>query len=338
MRLKNYLKNIISISLIFTGISSAQVLFVPLDNQSDYKGVWDISEEVPNYLAAYLREFYEIQVLSSTAYNSVADEKTDDLEMQNDLEFIGTIAKKFGFQYAVTGKIIKFDISRFTAGDPTVAGYESYTCIIEAIIQVYNLSLNAPVFSGSVFSEISNRALGITLLGKPTEEKEQYFSLNSIRFGSEEFGNTIVGETMILFCQNFAEEIENVSPDFFKDSKKMNVRLEVPDKTLDDITLNTEVLKGQILIYDESTGEAFINLGSANGLKPGEELAIYSKADSLFDPNTNEFLGLSDKKIANLEIIEVRAEKLSLAVVKSSREKVTKGMDVRKLFIKRRDK
>ncbi|MBZ0199923.1 MAG: hypothetical protein K8H86_08645 [Ignavibacteriaceae bacterium] len=338
MLLKNYLKNIISISLLLAGVSNAQVLFIPLDNQSGYKGVWKISEEVPNYLAAYLREFYQVQVLSSTAYQSVADDKSTDKSMQNDLEFIGSIAKDFGFQYAVTGKITKFDISRFIAGDLTVAGYESYSCNIEAIIQVYDLSLNAPVYSGSVVGEINDQALGITLLGKPTEKKEQYFNLNSIRFGGEEFGNTIVGETMILFCQNFAEEIENASPDFFKENKRMNVRIEVPDKTLDDITLNTEVLKGQILIYDESTGEAFINLGSANGLKPGEELAIYSKADSLFDPTTNEFLGFSDKKIANLEIIEVRAEKLSLAVVKSNREKVKKGMDVRKLFIKRRDK
>ena len=98
------------------------------------------------------------------------------------------------------------------------------------------------------------------------------------------------------------------------------------------------MLKGQILTYDETTGEAFINLGSANGLKIGEELAVYSKVDSLFDPNTNEYLGLSDRKIANIEIIELRGGKLSLAVVKSNREKVSSGMEVRKLFIKKRMK
>ncbi len=338
MILKNCLKNITCISLLFVGISNAQVLFVPLQNQTSYKGVWKISEEVPNYLAAYLREFYEFDVLSSTAYQSLADEKTDDNESQKDLEFIGELAGKYGFKYAATGVIKTFDISRFTAGDPTLAGYESYSCKIEAYIQLYDLTMNAPLFNGSVSGEISDRGLGITLLGKPTEEKEQYFNLNSIRFGSEEFSATIVGETMILFCENFVSELEQASRSFFKDAKKTNVTIEVADKTLDDITLNTEVLNGQILTYDETTGEAFINLGSANGLKIGEELAVYSKVDSLFDPNTNEYLGLSDRKIANIEIIELRGGKLSLAVVKSNREKVNSGMEVRKLFIKKRMK
>lgn len=338
MNLKSYLKNITSISLFLVGISNAQVLFVPLQNQTSYKGVWNISEDVPNYLAAYLREFYELNVLSSTSYQSLADEKTKDKSLQNDLEVIGEIAKKYGFQYAITGTIKTFDISRFTAGDPTVAGYESYSCNVEGILQIFDLSINALVFSGSVTGEISDRGLGITLLGKPTEEKEQYFNLNSIRFGSEEFGATIVGETMILFCENFVKELEQVSRNFFKDTKQLNVTVEVSDKTLDDITLNTEVLKGQILTYDETTGEAFINLGSSNGLKIGEELAVYSKIDSLFDPDTHEYLGLSDKKISNIEIIELRAGKLSLAVVKSNREKVNAGMEVRKLFIRKKGK
>ena len=60
-------------------------------------------------------------------------------------------------------------------------------------------------------------------------------------------------------------------------------------------------------------------------------------ADSLFDPNTNEFLGLSDKIISTLEIVEIRGEKLSLAVVKNNRSQVNKGMEVRKLVLKTKE-
>ena len=109
------------------------------------------------------------------------------------------------------------------------------------------------------------------------------------------------------------------------------------DKTLDEFQLNVEIIKGQLLTYDETTGETFINLGSSSNINVGDELSVYAQADSLFDPITNEFLGLSDKSISTLEIIEIRGEKLSLAVIKNNREQVRKGMEVRKLVLKTKE-
>ncbi|MEO8398927.1 MAG: hypothetical protein ABI550_03830 [Ignavibacteriaceae bacterium] len=334
--LKKCLKNIICISFLFSGLANAQIVFTPFQNNSSYKGTWKLENDVPNYIAAYLREFHSVDVLSAGTYLSLASEKTNDKSLYSDLEFISQFASEYDFKYAATGKINSFNISRFTAGEPLIAGYESYNCEIEIFIQFFNLQTNTSEFIGTVKGEVTDKGLGLTLLGKPTEEKKEYFALNSIQFGGEEFNQTIVGETIFQLCQNLTKEIQSKKNNFLNITNQNRIKLEIPDKSLEDIKLNTEIKKGQILTYDESTGEAFVNLGSANNVWVGEELSIYTLADSLYDPSSNEFLGVSDKKISILEIIEVRGEKLSLAVVKSNRDKVKEGMEVRKLILKKK--
>ncbi len=332
MSLKNCLRNIICISILFSASVDAQILFTPFKNNADYKGKWDLSIEVPNYIAAYFREFHSQQVLSSTTYSSLAEKYGPAL---TDIEFISEIGKEKGFKYAVLGTINEFKIARFTAGDPLLAGYEAYTCEIEASFKIYNLQTNGLEYTGTIKSDLGDKGVGLNLLGKPSDEKKQFYSLDNMKFGGEEFSKTIVGETMMNFCENLSEDILKTSKTILKPNR--NIITEIADKSLDDITLNAEVMKGTILVYDSSTGEAFLNLGSLNKLKIGEELSVYSPADSLFDPTTNEFLGVSDKKISTLEIIEIRGEKLSLAIVKENRDDVQKGMEVRKTVIKREE-
>jgi len=335
--LKSCLKNIICISLFAFEAGNAQVLFTPFEDESSYKGKWELSFEIPNYIAAYLRELHSVTVLSSSAFKSLADKRTEDKALHSDFEFISNLAGSLGYKFVLTGKILEFNISRFTAGDPVVAGYEAYSCNIEINLQIYNINSNSTEYNGTVVGEINNRGLGLTLLGKPTDEKIQYLSLNEIKFGSEEFNETIVGQTMFALCQNFSDELTSSKNHLLSKISQNKIVSEIADKSLDDIKLNTEIKKGKILTYDKSTREAFINLGSANDLKVGEDLSVYSISDSLFDPTTNEFLGLSDKKISILEIIEVRGDKLSLAVVKSNFDEVAVGMEVRKLVLKRKE-
>lgn len=334
--LKSFLKIIIFINLLFITETKGQFLFTPFENNTNFKGAWDLSLDFPNYIAAYFREFEESRVLSASAFNSFAEGREENFNI-NDLEFVSGIANEFEFQFIITGKITEFSVSRFTAGDPTLAGYESYACKIIAFVNIYSLEKNEFLFNNKIENEFTSKSLGITLFGKPTTEKEQFFGLNTIRFGGEEFAKTIVGETMIGFCDLLLTEIKTKDKEIFRIKKTPKIKTEPADVSLDDIKLNTEVIKGSILTYDETTGEAFINLGSGNNIKIGDELGIYTEADSLFDPSTNEFLGLSDSKISFLEIIEVRGEKLSLALIKENRDKVKTGMEIRKLIIRKRD-
>lgn len=335
--LKKFLNSILFISLLSTGTLKSQFLFTPFENESSFTGTWNLSEEVPNYIAAYLREFYKVNVLSSTAFISLAEVKNRDKSNSYDFQSYSSVASKIGAEYVVSGKVIDFNVSRFSAGETNIAGYEAYSCNINISLQIFNLTTNSTAYSGNVESSVSNKGLGLNLFGAASDEKKQYLALNQIRFGSEEFNKCIVGETMFQLCEDLALNIKSKNRELLFPKKQNPVQTDFHDKTLDEIQIKVEILKGIILTYDEETGEAFINIGSSNAIRAGDELSIYAAADSLFDPVTNEFLGLSDKPVSVLEIVEVRGEKLSLAIVKSNRDKIEKGLEVRKLVLQNND-
>lgn len=334
--LGKHLRNIISISLLFSISGRAQLLFTPFENQSSFKGAWNLSEEIPNYIAAYLREFYKVNVLSSTAYLSLAEKKEISKSNLSDFQSYTLIADEVGSNYVVTGKVLDFDVSRFIAGESNIAGYEAYSCKINIAMQIFDLSSNTMLFNETVESTVSNKGLGLNLFGIPSDEKRQYLALNKIRFGSEEFHKTIVGEAMFQLCEDLTAEMKQVNKELLYPKKETRTSAAMQDSSLEKVKLITEIIKGQILTYDSASGEAFINVGSSDGVKKGTILNIYAPADSLFDPNSNEFIGISDKNISTLEVVEVRAEKFSLAVVTKDKEKVHKGMEVRKLLLRKK--
>jgi hypothetical protein len=330
--LKAFLLSIIFISF-FPASSFAQFVFTPFKNSSNYDGAWKLETEVPNFVAAYLREIKNSRVFSSTAFLSIADERNISGRNLNDIEILGNTAQDLGYEYVVMGDIKTFSIQRFTAGDPLTAGYESYTCEITVAFQVFNSASHTQTYAGAVTADVKSSGLGITIFGKPTDQKRQFYILNELRFGGEEFSETIVGSAMIQLCEKFAEDLERSVKNIF--ITKDEIIPFTADKTLDDLSLESVIKKGKLLTYDAETGEAFINLGSQD-VNPGEKLSVYSPADSLFDPSTGEFLGLSETKVSILEIIELRGEKLSLAIIQENREKVEAGMEVRKIILKRR--
>lgn len=330
--LKKFLRNIIFISTAFSSQLSAQFLFTPFQNESSFNGEWNLEEEIPNYIAAYFRERYKSNVLSSTAFISLAN-KYDSAEKNfNDLSYYSKVADEIGFNYLVLGTIQNFDVGRFSAGETNIAGYEAYSCNIELSIQIYDLLTNAAAFAGKVESSVSNKGVGLNLFGLPSDEKKQYFALNKIRFGSEEFHKTIVGEAMLQLCDNLTSDIEAKSRELLHPKKQNKSLKNYQDESLSGIKLDFVQIKGQILTYDEETGEAFVNIGSSSKINVGDELLIYSEADSLFDSSTKEFLGFQDKYVTSLQIIEIRGEKLCLALVRNNKDKVEKGMQVRKLI------
>jgi len=322
--------------LMLTGNGLPQFVFTPLVNESGYTGKWDLREDVPNYLAAYLRDVRGMSIISASTFLSYLPEKDRDPAAFSDVEYIHKMQLDTSFKYIVLGKISEFSIQKFNAGESGLGGYERYAVSIEIDINVFPLSGYGSSFSDEVKAEMSRNSLGLTLFGKPTADREQYFGLNLIKFGSEEFSKTLPGETMVLLAENFVEVLKANTTDLTPSEKLMTKKEKTAaDTSLNDITISTEIIKGTLLLYDETTGETFINLGAAHNLKVGEEFGIYAQADTLFDPGTGELLGVSEKKVAVLEVVEIRGDKLSLCVVKDNRKNVTKGMTVKKIFLKK---
>lgn len=334
--LKKYLKNIICISFLLSVESYSQFVFTPFENESSFKGAWNLSIEIPNYIAAYIREFYKVSVLSSTAFLSLAEKQDISIGNPIDMQSASIIVNEAGFSYLVLGKINDFGISRFSAGESNIAGYEAYRCDIEISITIFNINSNTTVFSHNIKKSITNKGLAFNLFGAASDDKKQYLALDKMIFGSEEFHKTIVGEAMFQLCEDLTAEMKQVNKELLYPKKETKASVTMQDSSLEKVKLMTEIIRGQILTYDSASGEAFINLGSLHGLSKGTILNIYAPADSLFDPNSKEFVGISDKNISTLEVVEVRGEKFSLAVVTEDKEKVQKGMEVRKLLLRKK--
>lgn len=323
-----FLKNIIFIISVSAVSIAAQIVFLPYENKTDFDGKWELKTEVPNYVAAYFREMNDWSVVSSTNFLSMAAEKKIDYD---DLEDVSNFLKENNLRFACGGKIEKFSLARYVLGEPTLAGYEGYTAAVKINVYIFDALLSQIIFNETLESSIDRNGIGVNLFGKPTTEKEQFYGLNNIEFGGDEFGKTIVGENFNLFLEKLNDKLKLLKKDVKENFKSSGQQ--VADSSISKYKINSAIIRGEILMFDSETGETFINLGAKDQLKINDMLNVYSASDSLFDPATGEFLGVAEKKIAEVKILEVRAEKLSLGIIeKKFREKISKGMFVRKII------
>lgn len=322
-------KNTIFISIFLCHLSYSQIAFFPFANSSSYEGNWNIEFGVPDFCAAYLREMSSYNVYSSKTVSSLFPEKYRSSLAQPDIEYVKDLLSPQGFQYIFLGEIRTLSISRSIAGEPTLAGYESYSCEISALVRCINLHSGIVVFNEEITTSLSRSGLGIQLFGKPTEDKSEFYGLDKISFGSEEFSSTLVGETLHSFAEDFHRKINTKivvnSPDSSFSTFSTN------DPALDSIKIHIYSLRGEIIKYDPLLGEAFVNVGKNHGVKVGEKLAIFTEGDKLVDSESGETLGFDDKIISFLEIVDIRGPRLSLGIVTNRRNEITKGMKVKRI-------
>lgn len=310
------------LTIVHPVLIHSQIAFRKFENGSNYEGVWKLESDIPNFIASYLREKYEIYVLSPTSLEN--ELMNADLSHQTAYEFIQAL----GCDFLIAGKIHKFSISRFTAGEPKLAGYEAYSNEISIELTIKNLRENKIVFEDNFLHDISDLGAGITIFGRESERKKEFYKLDQIKFGSSEFMNTIVGKNLINLCEDFSEKANTLFSQI--KSRKATIPIIKEDSS---IPFSKRILRGEILIVDRDAKEVFINLGARENLTPGTILTVYAKGDTIFDTITNQILGIADKRIGEIEIVEVRGERFSLGLIKSEIEPIFKGAEVRKILI-----
>lgn len=321
MRLRLKLLNIFFINLVLINIVFAQIGIFPFKDESSYKGTWKLSYDVPNLIAEYLRTKYDILVLSPYLIEKEFYHNSDKYVNLNDF-----LSQK-NINYLIEGKIKSFNISRLIAGEPLIAQYETYTNSVEIEIQFTDLLTNKIVFIERIEQKSSDLGVGVTLFGRESEARREFYSLDKIKFGSNDFFKTLVGKNLLKFCDKLSEKIEKSTPLLIQ-KKEFKI-----DSSASEIKLKKTLIKGEILFVDESTREVFINLGKKDNISVGSILPVYSVVDSVFDPKTNEFLGLVEKKIGEIEILEIRGERFSLGIIKNETERIVKGNQVREVRI-----
>ncbi len=327
MNSRQKLQNIFCISLLFFGLftitSYSQVAFTKFENTSSYEGIWELEYDFPNFVSGYLRERFEIKVLSPKLFE-------DELANSNfrNLSFHEMLTE-LGFKYLISGKVTKFSISRFTAGEPKLGGYETYSNDIAFSISILDLNSQQIIYSDAFSNELSDLGVGITIFGRESDSKREFYSLDKMKFGSAEFVNTLIGKNMLSLCEIFSEKVKT----YFSEFKTSDMSSTLNNSNSDASPFTKKIIRGEILLIDYETKEVFINLGSSDNLTSGAVLSIYAAGDSLFDPATKQFLGVSDKKVGEVEIVEVRGERFALGVIRSEEKKINKGFEVRKIAI-----
>lgn len=315
MNLRHKLRNILFINLVLYAVTFGQIAFLNFTDNSTYKGNWNLSQDVPDFIADYLRAKYNVNVLSpQTTYNLLNEYP----ELSN-AEIL--LSKKI--EYAINGNIRIFSINRLIAGEPKVAQYETYSNEIEIEFIITELKTNKILFEEKINQKSSDLGVGVTIFGRETDTKKEFTQLDQIKFGSDEFLKTLVGKNLIKLCEKFTSKIEPVLKlSDYKDISK-------PDTSKSKF--KRKILSGEILFVDEETKEVFINLGKRENLEVGSILPVFAPGDTLIDEKTGEILGVTDKKIGEIEIIEVRGDRFSLGIIKEQKEKILKGYKVRRV-------
>lgn len=302
-------------------------IFLPFEDRSSFHGKWNVSQDIPRFLSAYVKERLRTQTVSPILvldYLQTTKKTTGDLD---DVRFWLELHQRFGLRYLVTGRVEAFDVSRFSTGEPMLGGYEAYKGEVSITYSVYDLErtrsspVPVQVAQGEAAGAHTDRSLALTLFGKQTQRTLEFRELDKIRFGSDEFNHTVIGEACFRLAKQFATQLSSALP-----SLRSPGGVAVGGDSLfhaDDslaIALKRRVITGTIVFVE---GErAFLNLGTEDGLELYQRIKVYEKGEELRDPVTRRVLGFSGDEIGEVEVIELRGSHLSLATIVIGKDRI----------------
>jgi hypothetical protein len=288
--------------------SQTKFAFVPFDDMSRFKGKWVLKLEIPRYLGDFLMKFYGVEVVPVDSVLKFYDEGKFNAI---DAVLFSELNKQFGVRYVIDGKILVFDVSRFATGFPEMAGYESYNAEVEVEVEVYDAISGDRIVIFGISGQVKEQGLGLTLLGKPTEKFTQFYSLDLLKFGSKEFNQTIIGKAMNKAGIEFAMRLKSYIPEAFTET------VEGLGETKGVTELEVVEIKGKVLHIGRQN-LVYINLGSGDGIVSGVRAYVYD----------------ADKKVADVEVVDVIDSHLSACKVLNSLGEIRKDLEVKVKIVK----
>lgn len=294
-------------------------IFLPFDDKSDFEGKWNPGFDVPRFLSVYVKEKYRIPCISPVIVRNFLEERRLLARSKDDVKFWMELYKFFHLRYLVVGVVEQFDVSRFTTGQPLVGGYEAFKGEVKVNYFIYDLdrtSSSASPFwikKGESVGEHADRSLAFTLFGKPSDRTVEFRDLDKIRFGSEDFNRTVIGQAHFQLGENFSLELENTLPSIKLWAATTPDSLLAYAQGLDSISLAFEprLLVGSVVFREEHT--VFINLGSDDGVRVGARVNVYTTDQAKENPAD---------RIGELQIDEVRGPHLSSAQIISGQKEI----------------
>lgn len=287
-----------------------RVIFMPFYDDTGYRGPWDLKYEVPQMVGDMLGgadEYFYVVPMDTLKSELANREKKgwfsrflDVFRNVKKVQFnftdseVLSIARKYDADIAITGDITDFNFHRWGAGDPMLGGYKSYTAHV-TVEQVRILRVATGETMGVVRGEqdSNDRGLGLELFGKPRQMDLEFYSLDSLDFGSKRFLTTLMGQTAVEALATVHQEIRSV--------------VTRPD------SIWYETKKFMVISIDPNA--AMINAGSLDGVAPGDRFNVFA-AESGVRVGKISVVNVWSDHVSRAEILEgrdtIRAEDIIL--------------------------
>ena len=277
------------------------IAFIRFTDHSDFVGSWEPAIELPRYLGAYLRAEHRLSVVSASVIGTFREDQHP-VPAWDDVKFWRQVRQRFGVRYLVSGTVEVFDVSRFVTGQPAVGGYEAFKGEVRVAYEVIDLDRLERsgdvliVARGESSGEFADRSLAWTLLGKPTQRTVEFRDLNSLRFGSDEFTRTVIGQACLESARRFADDLLERIPGLAAHRFAGEGEEEGPDSLR--ISFRERIVEGRIVFIEEK--DAFISLGSDDGVREGQVLPVIERS------------GEESRQVATVRVVQIRGPHLSL--------------------------
>jgi len=277
-----------------------RIVIFPFYDDSGYKGPWELHTEVPEMLGDMLMdEYFYVVPMDSVLENMPKPEKKNVFfrflslfsnrkskqKIMSDLEVL-TLARKMNSDYAITGIIEDFTFRRQGGGDVIIGGYKSYTTkVYLSNVRILRVIDGAPL--GTVRGEANNKesGLGLELLGKPRKRDIEFYSLDSLDYGSKRFLSTLMGQTAVEALNKVHKDIRAIV-------------------TLPDTSFYAEK---KFKVSSMYSGIVSIDAGSSDGVKPGDLFRVFTSESGILVGRINITEVWSDH-FSKAEIIEGKDE------------------------------
>ena len=318
--------------------SDSILMFVPFSDHSGFNGKWNLSLDIPRFLSVYAKERFRVGIVSPLSVRQYAVEQNIDSGEVSRFNNLRKYADYFGVRYIVTAEIKEFSIGRFMVSELQLAGYESFAATVTVVFTLhdaarFNSYKESVVYDGEAEGTVKDKSLGVTLFGKQTDRTNQYFLLDEIAFGTETFNHTIIGEALLKCADDMSTKLEQTIPALVSKNIVLSSSVTMDSTSSDSaIILRRQLVNGEIVIVDGD--EVFVNLGSQDGVKVGDLLPVFAGEMDVKDPKTGDILGSRDEKIGDVQVIEIRAEHLSLATIINGKVKIVPKLRVRKVLVR----
>jgi hypothetical protein len=215
------------------------VAVLPFRNNASFPtDFWDLEQEMAQMMSAEMTGLPGWQVVPPLAVMHV----TGDSPPRDPAQIL-EVGRSLQADLVLVGTIDKFDAGRFSAGDPLLGGYKSYTGTAHLTVNALRVADGTDLGAVDTRQEVVERGVGLDLLGKPREQDLGFTGLRTMDFGSEEFQTTPIGQATVQAVADLGTQLASL------------VRLSRP---------RLEGLTPEILSVHDS--EVFINIGSANGV------------------------------------------------------------------------